>query len=256
METKIALVTGASSGIGKATASLLARQGYNLILMARRAERLLELSEFLTSQFKVECCTLITDVRNKQEVFNAINNLPQNWKNIWVLINNAGLASGLSAIDDGDTEDWEVMIDTNLKGLLYVTKAVVPFLKAHPYSHIINVGSIAGKEVYANGNVYCATKHGVDALSKAMRIEFAKYPIKVTAIHPGAVETEFSVVRFKGDKDKAAAVYKGFDNLLAEDIANAIGYCISTPKHVNINELVIMPTAQPVASIIHRNATD
>jgi NADP-dependent 3-hydroxy acid dehydrogenase YdfG len=178
--------------------------------------------------------------------------LPEAWQKIDVLINNAGLASGLSTLEDGDINDWEVMIDTNLKGLLYITKYTIPFLKQQSFSHIINIGSIAGKEVYMNGNVYCATKHALDALSKAMRLELSKYPIKVTAIHPGAVETEFSVVRFHGDENRAKSVYDGFDNLLATDIADSISYVISRPNHVNINELTIMPTAQPIASVIHR----
>ena len=162
------------------------------------------------------------------------------------------MASGLSSIDEGDMDDWDVMIDTNIKGLLYVTRSVVPLIKANGGGHIINIGSIAGKEVYANGNVYCATKHAVDALNKAMRLELAQYPIKVTAIHPGAVETEFSVVRFHGDEQRAASVYQGFENLVANDIAEAIWFALSRPAHVNINELTIMPTAQPVASVIHR----
>jgi 3-hydroxy acid dehydrogenase/malonic semialdehyde reductase len=181
-----------------------------------------------------------------------LEELPSEWKQISVLVNNAGLASGLSPIEKGDIDDWDVMIDTNVKGLLYVTRNVAPLMIANGKGHIVNIGSIAGKEVYANGNVYCATKHAVDALNKAMRIDMAQYPIKVTAIHPGAVETEFSIVRFHGDESKAKKVYEGFENLVAQDIAEAIWFALSRPAHVNINELTIMPTAQPVASTIHR----
>lgn len=252
MSRKIAFITGASAGIGAATAKVLASQHYDLILAARRIDRVNTLAENLKKEFGVQVHTLALDVRNRAEVATTFEQLPEAWRNITLLVNNAGLASGLSSIDNGDIDDWEVMIDTNIKGLLYVTRAALPLLKETPYSHIINIGSIAGKEVYANGNVYCATKHAVDALNKAMRLELAHLPIKVTAIHPGAVETEFSIVRFHGDESRAAAVYNGFENLIADDIADAIGYVVSRPAHVNINELTIMPTAQPVASVIHR----
>jgi NADP-dependent 3-hydroxy acid dehydrogenase YdfG len=252
MSRKIAFITGASAGIGAATAKVLASQHYDLILAARRIDRVNTLAENLKKEFGVQVHTIALDVRNRAEVATTFEQLPEAWRNITLLVNNAGLASGLSSIDNGDIDDWEVMIDTNIKGLLYVTRAALPLLKETPYSHIINIGSIAGKEVYANGNVYCATKHAVDALNKAMRLELAHLPIKVTAIHPGAVETEFSIVRFHGDESRAAAVYNGFENLIADDIADAIGYVVSRPAHVNINELTIMPTAQPVASVIHR----
>ena len=252
MSRKIAFITGASAGIGAATAKVLASQHYDLILAARRIDRVNTLAENLKKEFGVQVHTLALDVRNRAEVATTFEQLPEAWRNITLLVNNAGLASGLSSIDNGDIDDWEVMIDTNIKGLLYVTRAALPLLKETPYSHIINIGSIAGKEVYANGNVYCATKHAVDALNKAMRLELAHLPIRVTAIHPGAVETEFSIVRFHGDESRAAAVYNGFENLIADDIADAIGYVVSRPAHVNINELTIMPTAQPVASVIHR----
>lgn len=252
MTKKIAFITGASAGIGAATAKVLAAQQFDLILAARRIEKVNALAQEIKAQFGVQVHTLQLDVRNRAEVTSTLSKLPEAWQKITVLVNNAGLASGLSSIDAGDMDDWDVMIDTNVKGLLYVTRAVLPLLKQTPYSHIINIGSIAGKEVYANGNVYCATKHAVDALSKAMRLELAAIPIKVTAIHPGAVETEFSVVRFHGDEARAAAVYHGFENLIAADVADTIGYVISRPAHVNINELIIMPTAQPVASVIHR----
>lgn len=254
MSRKIAFITGASAGIGAATAKLLASQQYNLILAARRVESLKQLSDELTTQFGISTLVVKLDVRNRKEVAETIAAFPAEWQKINVLVNNAGLASGLSSIDEGDIDDWDVMIDTNVKGLLYVTRNVIPLMKNNESGHIINIGSIAGKEVYANGNVYCATKHAVDALNKAMRLELAKFPIKVTAIHPGAVETEFSVVRFHGDKERADKVYEGFENLVADDIADAIWFAISRPAHVNINELTIMPTAQPVASVIHRKS--
>jgi NADP-dependent 3-hydroxy acid dehydrogenase YdfG len=252
MSRKIAFITGASAGIGAATAKLLASQQYNLILAARRIDALKQLSTELNTQFGINTLVVQLDVRNRKEVEETISGLPVEWKKINVLVNNAGLASGLSSIDEGDIDDWDAMIDTNIKGLLYVTRNVIPLMKNNESGHIINIGSIAGKEVYANGNVYCATKHAVDALNKAMRLELSKFPIKVTAIHPGAVETEFSLVRFHGDKERAAKVYEGFENLVADDIADAICFAISRPAHVNINELTIMPTAQPMASVIHR----
>jgi NADP-dependent 3-hydroxy acid dehydrogenase YdfG len=249
---KIAFITGASAGIGEATAHILASNGYHLILNARRKDRIEKLAIDLKNQFGVNCHCLVFDVRLHTEVKNAIESLPLEWQNIDVLVNNAGLASGLAPIYDGDLNDWEAMIDTNVKGLLYVSKYILPILKNKGSGHIINIGSIAGKEVYANGNVYCATKHAVDALSKGMRIELAPFGVKVTAIHPGAVETEFSIVRFHGDEEKAKKVYEGFENLVAADIAEAIWFCLNRPFRVNINELIIMPTAQPVASIINR----
>jgi 3-hydroxy acid dehydrogenase/malonic semialdehyde reductase len=254
MSRKIAFITGASAGIGAATAKLLASQQYNLILAARRVDTLKRLSNELNSQFGISTLVVKLDVSNRNEVSETIAAFPAEWKKINILVNNAGLASGLSSIDEGDIDDWDVMIDTNVKGLLYVTRNIIPLMINNESGHIINIGSIAGKEVYANGNVYCATKHAVDALNKAMRIELAKFPIKVTAIHPGAVETEFSVVRFHGDKERADKVYEGFENLIADDIADAIWFAISRPAHVNINELTIMPTAQPVASVIHRKS--
>lgn len=252
MINKIAFITGASAGIGEATAQILAANGYSLILNARRKDRIEKLAEHLKSEFGINCHCLVFDVRNHADVKNAIEGLPTEWQNIDILVNNAGLASGLAPIFDGDLTDWETMIDTNVKGLLYVSKYVLPMLKNKSSGHVINIGSIAGKEVYANGNVYCATKHAVDALSKAMRIELAPFGVKVTAIHPGAVETEFSIVRFHGDEEKAKKVYEGFENLVANDIAEAIWFCVNRPFRVNINELIIMPTAQPIASIINR----
>jgi NADP-dependent 3-hydroxy acid dehydrogenase YdfG len=252
--TKTALITGASAGIGEATAHLLAASGYRLILNARRVERIQKLSEVLFKTHGTQCLLVPFDVRHRNKVEQAISQLPQNWKAIDVLVNNAGLASGLAPIESGDVDDWEVMIDTNIKGLLFVSRQVIPLMINHGSGHIINIGSIAGKEVYANGNVYCSTKHAVDALNRAMRIDLAKYPIKVSAVHPGAVETEFSIVRFKGDAERAKKVYEGFENLVAADIADAIGYILSRPPHVNINDLIIMPTAQPCAGVIHRKS--
>jgi NADP-dependent 3-hydroxy acid dehydrogenase YdfG len=251
--SKIALITGATSGIGKATAQLLLNNGYRVILTGRRIELLNELKEkYPEGSVHILCF----DIRSSQETESALNSLPQEWKKIDVLVNNAGLAWGLSQFYDGKIEHWDTMIDTNIKGLLYVSRIVAKWMKDAENGHIVNIGSIAGKEVYTNGNVYCATKHAVDALTKAMRIEMSPFNVRVTGVHPGAVETEFSIVRFDGDTEKAKSVYQGFENLLAEDIADAIFYCVSRKPHVNINDLVIMPTAQPVASIIHRKNTN
>ena len=249
------LITGASSGIGQACANVLAKEGnYRLLLCARRMERLSEVKENLETSFPgIEIHTFLLDVRDKSEVFKTIDELPKEWKNIDVLINNAGLSQGLDAISEGDLDDWDRMIDTNVKGLLYVTRAVTDQLKNSENAHIINLGSIAGKEVYPNGNVYCATKHAVDALNKAMRIDLLPYRIKVTAINPGMVETEFSEVRFKGDKEKAKAVYNGLEPLKGEDIAETIAFILSRPSHVNINDILIMPTAQANGTIVNRN---
>lgn len=248
------LVTGASSGIGRACAYVLAKEGnYRLLLCARRGERLNDLKADLINEFpKTEIHTFLLDVRNREEVSHSIDGLPAEWKNIDVLINNAGLSQGLDPIQDGDLDDWDRMIDTNVKGLLYVTKAVTPFLKNSTHSHIINLGSIAGKEVYPNGNVYCATKHAVDALNKGMRIDLLPFGIKVTAVNPGMVETEFSEVRFKGDTERAKAVYQGFEALQGEDIAETIAFILSRPKHVNINDILIMPSAQASGTIVNK----
>jgi len=249
----IALITGASAGIGKASAEKLAAEGYNLILFARRIEKLQALAKSLEEQFQTQCFVSQLDVRDKDAVAKAIDEIPADFKSINVLINNAGLAAGLASLEDGAIENWDAMLDTNVKGLLYVSKACIPLLKNQENAHIVNIGSIAAKDIYMNGNVYCASKHAVDALTQSMRLELSQYPIKVTGIHPGAVETEFSEVRFSGDKNRAKAVYEGYDNLVAGDIADAISWVISRPQHVNINDLVIMPTAQPKAGVIHRN---
>lgn len=247
VNAKIALVTGATAGIGEACANIYAENGFNLIITGRREERLKQLKEKLESKFKVEVITLTFDVRDKSAVNECLNGLSANFKKVDVLINNAGLSQGMDAFQDADLNDWETMIDTNIKGLLYVSKIVSAWMIENKKGHIVNLGSIAGKEVYANGNVYCATKHAVDALSKAMRIDLLPHKIKVTAIHPGAVETEFSEVRFHGDKEKAKKVYEGYQPLLAKDIAETIFFTTSRPAHVNINDLVIMPTVQASA---------
>lgn len=250
--SKIAFITGASAGIGKACAEVFAREGYNLILSARREEKLQELSEFLIANFSIQVKTIQMDVRENHAVCQAWESLESSWKVIDVLINNAGLSQGLDPIFSGDTADWDRMIDTNVKGLLYVSRVVLPGMKERRSGHVINIGSIAGKEVYPNGNVYCATKYAVDALNKGMRIDLLPYGVKVSAINPGAVETEFSVVRFKGDKAKADKVYEGFEPLIAQDIAEAAWFVVSRPKHVNINDLLIMPTAQASGILFHK----
>lgn len=240
----IALITGATSGIGKATAKLLAANNYNLIITGRRNHLLEELEETILKSSESEVMSLCFDIRNNAEVENAIHNLPEEWQPIDVLINNAGLAAGLEPVHEGDLDDWDRMIDTNIKGLLYITRLVANNMIERKKGHIINVSSIAGKEAYANGGVYCATKFGVEALTKSMRLDFLKHNIKVGSISPGAVETEFSIVRFHGDEEKAGNVYKGFTPLYAEDIAETILFMVSRPPHVNIDDVLIMPTAQ------------
>lgn len=247
---KTVLITGATSGIGKATAELLAANNYNLIITGRRNKRLIELKNTLSKITNVEILNF--DIRSKNEVYTAIDSLPENFKKIDVLINNAGLALGLSKVQDGDEADWEQMIDTNVKGMLYITKKVSQLMIKNNSGHIVNIGSIAGKEVYPFGNVYCSTKHAVDALTKAMRIDLLENNIKVSSIDPGMVDTEFSTVRFHGDKQKADNVYKGFTPLYAKDIADTILFVITRPSNVNINDLVIMPTVQASATIINK----
>lgn len=249
---KTVLITGATSGIGEAAAMKFAEASYHIIITGRRKERLEELAAHLLSNFDTEVLALCFDVRQKSEVDKHLDNLPEEWKKIDILVNNAGLAVGLGPIDKGDTDDWDRMIDTNIKGLLYVTRAVSPGMVERGSGHIINISSIAGKDVYANGSVYCASKHAVDALSKAMRIDLLIHGIKVTNIAPGMVETEFSLVRFKGDSEKASAVYTGIEPLKPEDIAEVIFYCASTPDHVCISDLVITPKAQANAFTNHR----
>lgn len=249
---KIVFITGASSGFGQAIAEKFASEGYNLILNARREDKLNALKSDLQRSFNTQILLLPFDVQNKNAVNESIDSLPPEWTNISLLVNNAGLALGRDYFEEASMDDWEIMIDTNVKGLLYVTKAVVPHMIAHKTGHIINIGSTAGKEVYEKGNVYCATKHAVDALTKAMRIDLLRHAIKVTAIHPGAAETEFSVVRFKGDKSTADKVYEGYQPLVAEDIANVAYFCSTLPPHVCINDLVVTCTAQANSMYLYK----
>ena len=249
--SKIILITGASSGLGKATAEKFAAEGWNLILTARRKEKLAVVVNDIEKKYGVKTLSMIFDVQDKKAVFEHLEKLPKEWQAINVLLNNAGLALGRDPFEEANLEDWETMIDTNLKGLLYASKAVLPFIIAQK-GHIINIGSTAGKEVYKDGNVYCATKHAVDAISKAQRIDLLQHQVKVTAIHPGAVETDFSIVRFKGDTTKADAVYAGYTPLKAEDIADTIWYVANTPEHVCINDLVITCTAQGNSTTIFK----
>ncbi|MBW8685445.1 SDR family NAD(P)-dependent oxidoreductase [Chitinophaga rhizophila] len=235
----IVLVTGATSGFGEACAKKFAANGYDIIITGRRQDRLTALQQQLQQEHNIAVLPLCFDVRDQHTVSEVLNNIPDNWKAIDILINNAGLALGLSSIEDGDIDDWEGMIDTNVKGLLYVSRVIMPWMKARRSGHIINLGSTAAKQVYAKGHVYCATKAAVDAISQGMRIDLLPYRIKVTAVHPGAAETEFSAVRFKGDKEKADSVYKGFQPLSAADVADTIYYCATLPAHVCINDLVI-----------------
>ncbi|MDR2359234.1 MAG: SDR family oxidoreductase [Prevotellaceae bacterium] len=249
---KTALITGATSGIGRATAERLAAEGYNIIITGRRKDRLLEFSGYLKNAYPAEVLPLCFDVCDFGQTGKILGSLPVTWQDIDVLVNNAGLAAGLEPLDGGQPDDWQRMIDTNIKGLLYVTKAIAPLMIARRKGHIINVGSIAGREVYAGGNVYCATKHAVDALTKSMRMEFLPYGIRVSQVAPGAVETEFSLVRFKGDRKRADAVYEGFHPLEAADIADVIAYMVNRPPHVNIADVLVLPAAQAGATMIHR----
>ncbi len=247
---KIALITGATSGIGKATAQLFAQHGLDLILCGRREDRLRELQQELAARVRVH--TLAFDVRDRTAVEKAIGSLPADWQQVDVLVNNAGNAHGLAPIQEGSVDDWDAMMDGNVKGLLYVSKAIIPGMVSRRSGHIVNIGSLAAKEVYPNGNVYCASKHAVDALTQGMRLDLNPFGIKVTGIHPGLVETEFSVVRFKGDAQRAGNVYKGYQPLVAEDIADVIWYALSRPAHVVIGDLVIMPVAQASATVLHK----
>ena len=249
---KTAFITGATSGIGKAIAQRLAKEKFALILTGRREERLEALKKEIERDYGAKVHTLCFDVRVYSQVEAAVNSLPDEWKTIDVLVNNAGLAAGLDPIHTGSLSDWEQMIDTNIKGLLYVTRVISPDMVARKSGHIINIGSISGKTVYPNGVVYCATKHAVKALSEGMRMDFLPYGIRVTEVCPGAVETEFSLVRFKGDQQRADQVYRGFTPLEADDIAEAVFYAISQPPHITIQELLIMPTAQAGVTMIHK----
>lgn len=249
---KIALITGATSGIGKATAERLAREGFDIIITGRRKDKLKDLQDLIQKEYKAEVLSLEFDVRNYAEVEKCLGNLPERWANVDVLVNNAGLAVGLSSIQEGVVDDWERMIDTNIKGLLYVTRVISPGMVERKSGHIINIGSIASREVYANGGVYCATKHAVKALSEGMRLDMVKYGIKITLVCPGAAETEFSLVRFKGDEDRADKVYDGFVPLTAEDVADAISYAVSAPDHVDVQDILLMAKAQASATVFHR----
>ena len=251
----VVLITGATSGFGEACAHIFAENGWNLIITGRRTERLEKIKSKLIELYSCKVLTLNFDVCIEKDVKTAIESIPVDFKkSIKILINNAGLAVGRGPIQDGSTDDWNRMIDTNIKGLLYVSHAVIPLLIQNTVGHIFNIGSIAGKEVYPGGNVYCASKHAVDALSKSMRIDLVEHGIKVTNIAPGAAETEFSLVRFKGNESTAKSVYEGFDPLMAKDIAETIYFVATRPKHVTINDLVIMPTAQASATVLHKKA--
>ncbi len=249
---KIALITGATSGLGKAIALRLGKEGYNLIITGRRKDKLEELDKEISINYGSTVLPLCFDVRKYDEVETALGNLPEKWKNIDVLVNNAGLAVGLDPIHKGEVDDWERMIDTNVKGLLYVTRVVTPVMVERCSGHIINIGSIAGKAVYPNGAVYCATKYAVNALHQGMRMDLLPYNIRVTQICPGAVETEFSLVRFKGDKGRADQVYTGYENLVADDIAESVYFAISQPPHVDIQDMLVMPTAQATGNMFHK----
>ena len=248
----IVLITGATAGIGAATAERFAQGGYKLIITGRRGSRLEDLKVQLEKRNNVQVKTLSFDVRRADEVEQALLQLAPDWQDVDVLVNNAGLAVGLSPLQEGILEDWERMIDTNIKGMLYVTRMVAPWMAARKKGHIVNIGSIAGKEVYPNGNVYCATKYAVDALSKAMRYDLLTSGVRVSQICPGMAETEFSQVRFKGDVERAANVYKGFEPLSARDVADAVWYVTQLPPHVSIHDMVIMPTAQASTTVVHK----
>jgi len=250
---RIIFITGATSGIGKACAEKFASAGDNIIINGRRKDRLKELKDSLEKTFKVKVWGSAFDVQNKEEVFTAINNLPDEWKAIDILINNAGLALGRDYFNEADVDDWDTMLQTNVNGLLYVSRAIIPFMTKRNNGHVINLGSIAAKETYEKGNIYCASKAAVDAISKSMRIDLLQHGIKVTAIHPGAVETEFALVRWKGDKTKAADTYKGFTPLSAMDVADTIFYTASLPAHVCINDIVMTTLTQANAIYFKKN---
>ncbi|MBT2621472.1 SDR family NAD(P)-dependent oxidoreductase [Chryseobacterium sp. ISL-6] len=247
---KTILITGATSGIGKSTAEVFAKQGNRIIICGRRSEILEEVKTELSAF--TEVFSLKFDVRKLEEVKNAIKSLPADWKNIDVLINNAGNAHGLDPLSAGKTDDWDSMIDGNVKGLLYVSKILIPGMKDNNSGHIVNISSVAARQTYINGVVYCATKKAVDVISEGMRLELTEFGIRVTNIQPGAVETDFSLVRFKGDNERASTVYAGYEPLKAEDIADAIAYCVNAPKHVNVSDMTIYPSAQSEPRTIYR----
>lgn len=247
---KTAFITGATSGIGKAIAERFAEEGKRLIICGRREDVLKKIAEELSA--KTEVKTLIFDVRNREDVEKAIGSLPENWKNIDILVNNAGNAHGLDPISDGNCSDWDAMMDGNVKGLLYVSKPVIALMKKQNSGHIVNISSVAARQTYANGVVYCASKKAVDVISEGMRIELTEFGIKVTNIQPGAVATDFSMIRFKGDEERSKAVYAGYDALKAEDIADAVSYCVNAPERVSVAELTIYPKAQAEPRTIYR----
>ncbi|MBC6367175.1 SDR family NAD(P)-dependent oxidoreductase [Algoriphagus sp. AK58] len=251
MKNKIALITGATSGIGKASAITLAKMGFDIIATGRRKERLDELEKELPSG--VRYFPLVFDVRDREKVGEILGNLPADWSAVGVLINNAGNAHGLDPIQTGNLDDWDAMMDINVKGLLYVSKAIIPGMTERKSGIIINIGSIAGKEVYPNGNVYCGSKHAVDAITKGMRMDLNPFGIKVIGIHPGLVETEFSLVRFKGDEKRAETVYQGYEPLVAQDIADIIEFVVNRPPHVVLADIVVLPTAQAAATLVKKN---
>ena len=253
LNNKIVFITGASSGIGKACSEYFAAEGAKLILTARRENLLRELTEKFNREYNTDAITFSLDVRDKNSVSELINSLPEKWKNIDILINNAGLAKGLNKIYEDDIDNWEDMIDTNVKGLLYVTRAIVPGMVKRKSGHVINIGSTAGHEAYPKGHVYCATKHAVNAITKSLRMDVVDKNIRVSTVDPGAVETNFSNVRFFGDKEKAKNVYKGLTPLTAEDVAEAVLFCATRPPHANIAEIILMPTQQASALVFHRN---
>jgi serine 3-dehydrogenase len=252
LKDRVALITGASSGIGAACARAFAGAGAHLILAARRTERVEAAAAQLRAGFGVETLALALDVTSRDQVAQVLGGLPERWVAIEILVNNAGLSRGLDKLHEGEFQDWEEMIDTNVKGLLYVTRAVLPGMVARGHGHVINIGSIAGHEVYPGGNVYCATKHAVGALTRALRLDLVGTGIRVSSVDPGMVETEFSIVRFHGDRERARKVYQGLQPLTAEDIADAVLWCATRPLHVNIQDILILPTAQASATLVHR----
>lgn len=251
---KIALVTGATSGIGRATALTLAREGCQVILAGRRAERLQAVGQQISQQHKRDWLALELDVRDEQAVNQSIEGLPAHWKQIDILVNNAGLAAGFEKLYEGNSEDWNRMLDTNVKGLLYLTRAVVPGMVDRGSGDIVNIGSIAGHEAYPNGAVYCATKHAVDAITRSLRMDLVDTPLRVSTVDPGLVETEFSVVRFHGDEQKAKSVYQGMRPLTGEDIAELVAFIVARPAHVQIAEMIVFPTDQAAATMVHRKS--
>lgn len=248
---KTALITGSTSGIGKATAELLAKQDYRLVICGRNAEVLAQMKSDLSAT--TEIYTLNFDIREFSQVENALNSLPENWKNIDVLINNAGNAHGMDSLENGNIEDWDAMMDGNVKGILYISKLLIPIMKAQKSGHIVNISSTAARQTYANGVVYCASKKAVDVISEGMRLELTEFGIKVTNLQPGLTETDFSKVRFKGDEDRAKTVYEGYKALEPKDIADAIFYCINAPKHVSISDMTIYPSAQAESRTVYKN---